>query len=551
MLAFNHVIPNWHRKMPKWKVKSILRSLHKIILSDETNLKFKRVYIKKPSGKYRPLGCPTIAWRIYLHMLNQLLVLYAYQRKIISTCQHGFLPRRGTLTAWRDILSRVIKSPDIYEIDIKGFFDNVDHGSLRNSLRNDLNLPKDWLDRIMLINRSLVELPSKEEQLVEEPDAKIRYNADSTISKQYLNVPGPHPHSDIPIPDDLMITMMKEDMEDLDGVPISWIKNNYETVYRKYQELQWATLESLGVSHDDVDKESVSSHRWMFESPEQNWYKQVGVPQGAATSPFISILSLGKFTRSMNGEVLERTKSYIKSKSYRCCLGYADDWIIYGQRMQVSDIDDALLHSSGTRLNPSKSGWVRKDGLWVKPLKFLGLSYNGLTDKLYASTHNGANLEFSKHNLIHALSIASSPRIHHYLYTGQSGGSMTKDKIYANSPLDDLTVCDSEGNIETIHPGDSSYEKWESLSKAEALGLLQSRLYINDWNASDVSQNFKLTSVAKSYVAGVRRKLKLNIFNCSSYAMDWLINWQSWKIQGNIRKQRRYIKEIHSRTIIE
>lgn len=44
-------------------------------------------------------------------------------------------------------------------------------------------------------------------------------------------------------------------------------------------------------------------------------------------------------------------------------------------------------------LPPAKSGWVKREGKWLKPLKFLGLSYNGETDVLKASTRKGATIE--------------------------------------------------------------------------------------------------------------------------------------------------------------
>jgi retron-type reverse transcriptase len=39
--------------------------------------------------------------------------------------QHGFLPGRGVITAWRDIFENVVDKDNIYEYDLKGFFDNV------------------------------------------------------------------------------------------------------------------------------------------------------------------------------------------------------------------------------------------------------------------------------------------------------------------------------------------------------------------------------------------------------------------------------------------
>jgi len=39
--------------------------------------------------------------------------------------QHAYLPGRGTKTAWADLLKKSEKYKYIYEIDLKGCFDNI------------------------------------------------------------------------------------------------------------------------------------------------------------------------------------------------------------------------------------------------------------------------------------------------------------------------------------------------------------------------------------------------------------------------------------------
>lgn len=164
----------------------------------------------------------------------------------------------------------------------------------------------------MEINRSLVSLPVKSKQLLDEPDSRVQYNPDSTISDQHKGkgVQGIVPDSEV----ELYITLMKEDMEDLDGVSRGWVRDNFAVCYKKYLEYQYMTLESLGVSHDDVDKESPSPWRFLFQEPETNWYKLKGVPQGAPTSPFVASLALSDFYSSIRTD-----------RPRRRAIGYADD----------------------------------------------------------------------------------------------------------------------------------------------------------------------------------------------------------------------------------
>jgi hypothetical protein len=51
------------------------------------------------------------------------------------------------------------------------------------------------------------------------------------------------------------------------------------------------------------------------------------------------------------------------------------------------------MEEMGLEYAPNKCGFVRKNGVWLKPLKFLGLEYDGPTDRLYANTRNGSRLE--------------------------------------------------------------------------------------------------------------------------------------------------------------
>lgn len=55
--------------------------------------------------------------------------------------------------------------------------------------------------------------------------------------------------------------------------------------------------------------------------------------------------------------------------------------------------EGALVSSNiGAKFGWRKCGWVKKDGKWLKPLKFVGLVYDPFADLLSASTRNGATL---------------------------------------------------------------------------------------------------------------------------------------------------------------
>ncbi len=90
----------------------------------------KRVEIPKPNGKTRPLGIPTIIDRLVQQSILQVLEPICEAK--FHERSNGFRPNRSTEHAMAQCY-RMIQMQQLYfvvDIDIKGFFDNVNHSKL-------------------------------------------------------------------------------------------------------------------------------------------------------------------------------------------------------------------------------------------------------------------------------------------------------------------------------------------------------------------------------------------------------------------------------------
>lgn len=102
----------------------------------------KEVEIPKKDGSIRKLGIPTISDRVG-QMVVKMFIEPRFEA-IFSPSSYGYRPNKNAHHALQSVRKNCWRQDWVIDLDIKGFFDNIDHGKLMLAVKR--HVPENWVN---------------------------------------------------------------------------------------------------------------------------------------------------------------------------------------------------------------------------------------------------------------------------------------------------------------------------------------------------------------------------------------------------------------------
>lgn len=160
--ALNSWQPTWYKTMPTRDNRKLWMGLHKILSNMDPKALINNVWIESPKGKWRMLGVPGKAWRLYFHMLNHWIT-YIYSPRLPTSQYDGFIYKRGCKSWWENVLwsSLLNDYGTIIELDFSSGFPNISLHAVKKALLSDKLIPPNIINLILTHLNSTPQMAQK------------------------------------------------------------------------------------------------------------------------------------------------------------------------------------------------------------------------------------------------------------------------------------------------------------------------------------------------------------------------------------------------------
>jgi len=158
----------------------------------------RQVLIPKEDGTNRPLGIPTVTDRIAQTAVK--LLLEPRMEELFHDSSFGYRPGKGAIDAVRKAREHCWKIDWVVDLDIRGFFDSIDHELMMRAVEK--HVPESWVKlyiRRWLTNEIVLEDGQTVTCLMGTPQGAVispllanlylHYAFDAWMQRQYPNIP--------------------------------------------------------------------------------------------------------------------------------------------------------------------------------------------------------------------------------------------------------------------------------------------------------------------------------------------------------------------------
>lgn len=196
-LVLNESEPQWYWRYSKDGVVKAIAGMRKFLASKNVKgLTINRHYLRKPNGKWRPIGAPALKTKL-IHKALDILIRETFEDRM-PKWQHGFMPKKSCATASKELIMSIRANPKkiiVHEFDLSSCFNRVNVRNLFNKgiVAGDeyWKVVAHWLHALLTGN------PPKAQEFKDEDKEVVKYRNGQRLCYMLYGLPQGSPISPI------------------------------------------------------------------------------------------------------------------------------------------------------------------------------------------------------------------------------------------------------------------------------------------------------------------------------------------------------------------